>query len=248
MIRKLLVFGSLLLCALGAHAQLVAISASSVVDAGGRPLSAAKLCFQPVDATETPAGFRNGSDQVAIVPVCSLIVDGVMEPNRSVVATITGIYYHIWLANVRTNAVIRDYGMTSITGSSWSLDTYDPSMAIIPVETLTVGTVTELSPGSSPTATITGSGPYLLNLGIPQGEPGFGGSRTAFISLAPSAGGNFQVAHGLPSTPIAVVIQNACSSGGICGEIWLQHTPFDGTYLYLVASDSGVTGTAIVLY
>jgi hypothetical protein len=246
MIRKLIVFGSLLLCALGAHAQLVAISASSVVDSGGRPLSSAKLCFQPVDATETPAGFRNGTDQVAIVPVCYLIVNGVMEPNRSVVATITGIYYHIWLANVRTNAVIRDYGMTSITGSSWSLDTYDPSMAVIPVETLTIGTVTELPPSSPPTATITGSGPYLLNLGIPQGEPGLG-ARTEFISLAPSAPGNFQVAHGLSSTPIAVVIQNACS-GGICGEIRVQHTSFDGTYIYLVASDFGVTGTAIVLY
>jgi hypothetical protein len=72
-----------------------------------------------------------------------------------------------------------------------------------------------------------------------------GGSGTAFsvteIALAPGAPGNFTVAHGLAAAPAFVLIQ--MSSGG---SIWLQNpTAFDATNLYLVASDPGITGTAV---
>jgi len=61
------------------------------------------------------------------------------------------------------------------------------------------------------------------------------------VALAPSAGGNFTVAHGLGSAPLAVAI--AMTSGG---QIWLQSpTGYDATNLYLVASDAGVTGNAV---
>ena len=60
------------------------------------------------------------------------------------------------------------------------------------------------------------------------------------IALAPSAPGNFTVAHGLGAAPTSVVI-TMTSSGGI----WLQSPiGFDATNLYLVASDVGVTGNA----
>jgi hypothetical protein len=61
------------------------------------------------------------------------------------------------------------------------------------------------------------------------------------VALAPGAGGNFTVAHGLPAAPSHVSI--AMTSGG---GIWFQSpTMFDATNLYLVASDAGITGVAI---
>jgi hypothetical protein len=59
----------------------------------------------------------------------------------------------------------------------------------------------------------------------------------AQVSLAPSAAGNFTVAHLLGRTPKCAVIQ--MTSGG---AIWFQSTTWDGTNLYLVASDAGITG------
>ena len=57
------------------------------------------------------------------------------------------------------------------------------------------------------------------------------------VSLVPSAAGNFSVAHLLGRTPAGALIQ--MTSGG---AIWFQPaTMYDGTYLYLVASDAGVT-------
>lgn len=61
------------------------------------------------------------------------------------------------------------------------------------------------------------------------------------IALAPSVGGNFTVAHGLGTTPNAVVVSMTSS-----GAIWLQSpTGFDATNLYLTASDGPLTANAI---
>lgn len=72
-----------------------------------------------------------------------------------------------------------------------------------------------------------------------------GGSSTLAapleIALAPSSPGNFKVAHGLSSKPKVVLLQ--MTSGG---QIWFQATRYDATYIYLVASDAGVTGYAEV--
>ena len=61
------------------------------------------------------------------------------------------------------------------------------------------------------------------------------------IALSPGAGGNFQVAHGLGSKPKVVLLQMTSS-----GAIWFQTARYDATYIYLVASDGGVTGYAEV--
>ena len=62
----------------------------------------------------------------------------------------------------------------------------------------------------------------------------------ALVALAPSAGGNFTVAHGLSWTPAAVLFMP--TSGG---AVWCQSTFADATNLYLTASDGGVTGFAV---
>lgn len=64
------------------------------------------------------------------------------------------------------------------------------------------------------------------------------------VALAPSSAGAFTVAHGLGTTPTAAVVQ--MTSGG---QIWLQTpTHYDATNLYLVASDAGVTGSAVCFH
>lgn len=63
----------------------------------------------------------------------------------------------------------------------------------------------------------------------------------AEVALAPGAGGDFAVAHGLGVTPRYATVQMA--SGG---AIWFQAVRYDDTYLYLVASDGGVVGIALV--
>ena len=168
--RKLLL---LLLLSAPAAAQ-VSITASSIADASETPTAAARLCFQPVDATQTPAGFRVGSTQIVPNEVCWPVANGVLTGSRHLAPTPSGSYYHIYLKPPAANTILRDYGMTPITGTSWSMDTYDPSLIAVPVQALTIGTVTALAPGTPPTATLTGSNPIRLNISVPQGVSGVG--------------------------------------------------------------------------
>lgn len=64
---------------------------------------------------------------------------------------------------------------------------------------------------------------------------------TAVAIPSTSAPGNFTLAHGLGRTPHAVLIEMTAG-----GAIWFQTSParYDGTNLYLVASDAGLTGVA----
>jgi hypothetical protein len=58
------------------------------------------------------------------------------------------------------------------------------------------------------------------------------------LSLAPTASGNFQIAHLLSGTPRFVCPPQMTSGGGM----WFQPMICDSVYVYLVASDAGVTG------
>jgi hypothetical protein len=69
-------------------------------------------------------------------------------------------------------------------------------------------------------------------------------TRFASIALAPGAGGNFSVPHGLGAIPKLIIVR--MSSGG---NIWLQIAgaiSADITNLFLTASDAGITGEAEV--
>ena len=87
---------------------------------------------------------------------------------------------------------------------------------------------------------------WIDHNGIPQGSlsqngGGGGGETPTQVALAPGSSGNFTVAHGLSTTPKAVIVQ--MTSGG---AIWFQTVLFDQTNIYLVGSDPGVTGIALV--
>jgi hypothetical protein len=160
-------------------AAQVAISASAVADAREQPVISAKLCFAPVDAAGNATGFRVGSTQILPGEVCGLVANGVLQAGLTLAPNPTGTYYHIYARNRATGTVLRDYGMTAISGSTWSFNTFDPNLATLPVSAIAVGTVTGLAPGSSPTATISGAGPYLLNLGLVKGDTGATGPAGA---------------------------------------------------------------------
>jgi hypothetical protein len=67
-------------------------------------------------------------------------------------------------------------------------------------------------------------------------------SASATIPVVSTAPGNFQVAHGLDAVPTSVIIVMTSP-----GAIWLNGAqPPDAIYVYLVASDAGVTANVIV--
>lgn len=104
--------------------------------------------------------------------------------------------------------------------------------------------------GSAGAPTRLGIGSAGQVLTVVGGAPAWasaGGGASTFslveVALTPSSDGNFTVAHGLGVAPASALIQ--MTSGG---QIWFQSARFDATNLYLVASEAGVTGKAVVLY
>ena len=169
----------ILLCVLALSLPLSAqstttVTATHVADASGAAIPSGLLCFEPVDATGAVTGFRVGSIQVVAQERCFLVSNGSIGTGNTLVSTPTSLYYHIRVRS-RQQTVIRDFGLTGITGSSWTLDTFDPNYSVVPVATLSVGTVTTLAPGTPATAALRsggGGGAYLMDVGIPQGTPG----------------------------------------------------------------------------
>lgn len=66
------------------------------------------------------------------------------------------------------------------------------------------------------------------------------GSVAATLSAAPSAPGNFSIAHGLSAAPSRIAILMTSD-----GAVW-QQAPPDATNIYLAASDTGVTAQITV--
>lgn len=133
-----------------------------------------------------------------------------------------------------------------------TLDSSVPATFLCFALNIGAGTVT-MTPTGSPPAEINGAANLTLTAGSGcllyfDGTNWWGilfdsgSAARKEIALAPSAPGNFTVAHGLGATPSYALIQ--MTSGG---AIWFQSaTRYDGTNLYLVASDAGITGYAEV--
>lgn len=61
------------------------------------------------------------------------------------------------------------------------------------------------------------------------------------IPFATTAPGNFTLAHNLGIVPTTVIFEFTAG-----GTVWFQNPRYDSTNLYLVASDSGVTGFVVI--
>lgn len=248
------------LVAYRADAQ-VSISASSVRDSFNTPVAAARLCFMPVNAAMQPSGFRVGSTQVVPNEVCGSVTNGVLASGKTLAPSPTGLYYHIYLKPPAANTIIRDYGMTPITGSTWTMDTYDPAtMAVLP-QAITMGAVTTVPPGSYASCTISGNSPYALNCQIPQAtggglvDPGSNGlvKRTALnltgvagyadvVGLWPSCTSGYLKYDGTCSTPSGSggMTYPSVGLGASTGSAWRSPTFSDVVTLW--ASGSCTTG------
>jgi len=78
-------------------------------------------------------------------------------------------------------------GATGANGATGATGATGPTGVTGPAPTLSIGTVTSLTAGSTPTATITGSnGAYALNLGIPAGATGANGANGATGAAGPA--------------------------------------------------------------
>jgi hypothetical protein len=163
---------TLLLAGASVASAQVSISASNVTDAFNNPVASARLCFTPVNAALQATGFRVGSQQVVPNEVCANVTNGVLASGKTLAPSASGLYYHLYLKGPASNTVLRDYGMTTITGSTWSLDSYDPATMSVPAVAVVAGTATALAPGATPTLSITPGSPAALNVGIPQGPAG----------------------------------------------------------------------------
>jgi hypothetical protein len=63
-------------------------------------------------------------------------------------------------------------------------------LVTLPVSAISVGTITTLAPGSAASCIISGTGPYLLNCGVPSGFTGAQGpigGPTSGVNLTPTA-------------------------------------------------------------
>lgn len=127
----------LLSAAACAVASTTTISASNITDLNGRKIAAAKLCFLPVDAAGIAIGYRSGTAQIMPIKKCGQVSNGALQSSFAVFdssSTVpTNMRYHITLTPAfNTVNVIRDFGTTTITGSTWTLDTFDPDATVLP--------------------------------------------------------------------------------------------------------------------
>lgn len=119
----------------------------------------------------------------------------------------------IWMAGVVSsyNDTLLTVEVDSISGaglfSVWTVGLAGQRGPTGPVNTLSIGTVTTLSPGAAATATIGGTAPtQTLSLGLPAGTP---------WSYLPAAGGSVKVANAatLPSFVYATGVMTASANG-----------------------------------
>jgi hypothetical protein len=85
-------------------------------------------------------------------------------------------------------------------------------------------------------------GPASGSPALPTFRPASGALPSTTLNVTSPNAGNFQVAHGLSSIPsrIRILLSSA-------GSIWAQTpTSWDSTYVYLTASDTGLTALVSV--
>lgn len=121
------------------------------------------------------------------------------------------------------------------TGATGATGLQGPTGAAGPSNSLSIGTVTTLSAGSSATATITGSSPVqTLNLGIPQGAAG---SSLALVFIA-------KISQVGVNTPPTMVIKENTTAGT---WTWTA-SGFPGIYYLSNPSYAGINPNRIAVF
>jgi len=128
--HKLITAIFILLFATIASASTTTISASNITDLSGAKVTMAKLCFVSTDGNGTAIGYRDSTAQIIPVKKCGLVSHGALQSGFTVfdssTTVPTNVRYHITLQSAN-GTVLRDFGTTTIIGTTWTLDTYDAS-------------------------------------------------------------------------------------------------------------------------
>lgn len=114
-----------------AFAQYTSVTATNIQNVDGTPLASGSLCVTPVNASGAPTPFRVGGagGQVVPRPRCFVVTAGSIGAGNRVpdaVLAYPQIGYQVQIAD-QTGYPIANYtSPISITGTSWSFDTYQP--------------------------------------------------------------------------------------------------------------------------
>ncbi len=186
---------ALLLCSLfTAHAQKIPISGGNVQDLNGNSLASGQICFAPVNNNGSPIGFHmGGGGWVPPVQRCTPVTAGAFSTTIADTANTYPINVCFYttvqiqgVGNATSSYVVSPCLQPSETitssNSSWcttggcNLDNYLPSGtpgAVSAFPGIGIGTVTALSPGSTPTVTNVGNAiNAVLNFGLTTGNTG----------------------------------------------------------------------------
>jgi hypothetical protein len=157
------------------------IVASKIQDQNGALLASGTLYMQGVDQDNLPTPFAVGGGGQALVRSFSCAIaagtittstpgGGVCQVPNPASTSPTGILYRLWIVDNTTKQQVLMYPQPGgtpivISGSSWSLDNYQPSGILVPAPPVPAsvtgplnvnGAITATGPVSAATATLTG--------------------------------------------------------------------------------------------
>ncbi len=250
-------FGICALLILGAAAlaaQTTHIVGTIIVGADNTALQRGQITMEPTDLNGSPLDVNLGSTGGLMVPrpaVCLISAGAITTALNGTACTVIDttvtspqdFCYRTTIRDMVSGWTAPVMPCVQPSGATWSFNTYVPSagstaLQVVgppgPGDSLSIGTVSTLSPGTTATASVTGSSPsQTLNLGIPRGATGAVGPqgptlnpRGAYSSSVTYATGDLVSYNGS---------DYACISG--CTGV----TPVAGSNWLLAAPQTGMT-------
>ena len=211
--------------AAAASAQYTTVTGSQLHDATGTLVTNATIRFQPVNALGVPISFRvsTSAGQTIANPVSTTVTSGAFSitlADTTLTSPANPCYSVTLISNLTGRAIpFPGYSCIQPSGSTWNFDSYTPSAAALPLQlsgcSITIGTVTALASGSTPTVTNSGSScAAVLNFGIPAGSGGGSGGSTFAFSvngtvIASAANGLSVNGTSLSTTATTILINGA---------------------------------------
>jgi hypothetical protein len=112
------------------------VIASNICDAAGNKLASGTVSFQATDAANQPLNFQvGGGGQVVTTPATAAITAGAIAGGFQVADSANtspaGVLYRITITDTTLNRAVVTYSLVTVTGTTFSLDTYAPSGASV---------------------------------------------------------------------------------------------------------------------
>ncbi len=143
------------------------ISASNITDLNGNKLASGTILFLATDQNGEPISFQvAGGGQALRRAISATVTNGAIAAGFQVPDPATtsprGILYRIWVRDAASGNLVLDYRKVTFQGSSFNLDNYVPSAAVVaPPATGTVTGPLNVSGDFAATGAVSGSGGTL---------------------------------------------------------------------------------------